>query len=103
MQKHTISVTQTAADLSKPEDVERVPHRLEGGTSITLLVNNARVSVVGSFAEAQPVVIAETLQVNVLAVTRLALAALSGFKHRDRGTVINMGPIRVPVMKFGSG
>ena len=91
--KHGVAVTNLVADLSKPEDVERVARVVEGEASTTMLVNNAGVSVMGAFAEAKPAVIAEMLQVNVLALTRLALAVLPGFKERDHGTLINIGSV----------
>ena len=91
--KHGIAVANLVADLSKPEDLERVAQHLEGDASITMLVNNAGTSVMGLFVDAKPGVIADMLSVNVLALTRLALAVLPGFKQRDRGTLINMGSI----------
>lgn len=91
--KHGVAVTNIAADLGKPVDLERVAQAIGTDSSITLLVNNAGAMPMGLFAEAQPSVIADMLHVNVLALTRLALAVLPGFKQRDRGTLINMGSI----------
>ena len=91
--KHGVGVANIVADLSKPEDLERVAKRLEGDSSLTLLVNNAGISVMGAFADAKAGVIADMLHVNVLALTRLALAVLPGFKQRDHGTLINMGSV----------
>ncbi len=91
--KHGVAVTNIVADLSNPEDLERVAQTLESDSSVTLLVNNAGTSVMGPFVEAKPSAIADMLHVNVLALTRLALAVLPGFKQRDHGTVINMGSV----------
>ncbi len=91
--KYGVAVTNIAADLSKPDDTERVAQAVETDSSITLLVNNAGTMAMGSFAEAKPSAIADMLHVNVLALTRLALAVLPGFKQRDRGTLINMGSV----------
>ena len=91
--KHGVGVANIVADLSKPEDLERVAQRLEGDSSLTLLVNNAGISVMGAFADAKAGVIADMLHVNVLALTRLALAVLPGFKQRDHGTLINIGSV----------
>ncbi len=91
--KHGIAVENLVADLSQPEEIERVARNLEGDSSITLLVNNAGVSVMGAFMEAEPTTIAGMLQVNVLAPTRLALAVLPSFRQRERGTLINIGSI----------
>ena len=91
--KHGIGVANIVADLSKPEDLDRVAQRLEGDSSLTLLVNNAGISVMGAFADAKAGAIADMLHVNVLALTRLALAVLPGFKQRDHGTLINIGSV----------
>ena len=91
--RYDVGVDNIVADLSKPEDLERVAQRLEGDSTLTLLVNNAGISVMGAFAEAKAEVIADMLHVNVLALTRLALAVLPGFKQRDHGTLINIGSV----------
>ena len=91
--KHGVTVENIVADLSKPEDLERVAQTLESDSSITLLINNAGASVMGLFMDAKPKVIADMLHVNVVALTRLALAVLPGFKRRDRGTLVNVGSI----------
>ena len=91
--RHGIAVTNLVADLSKPEEVERVAKTLEADASITVLVNNAGTSVMGAFAEAKAGTLADMLNVNVLALTRLALAVLPGFKQRDHGTLINIGSV----------
>ena len=91
--RYDVGVVNIVADLSKPEDLERVAQRLEGDSTLTLLVNNAGISVMGAFAEAKAEVIADMLHVNVLALTRLALAVLPGFKQRDHGTLINIGSV----------
>ena len=91
--KYGVAVENIVADLSKPEDLERVAQQLEANLSLTLLVNNAGIMAMGAFAEAKADAIAEMLQVNVLALTRLALAVLPGFRLRDHGTLINMGSV----------
>ena len=91
--KHGVAVAHIIADLSKPEDLERVAQHLEGDSSLTLLVNNAGTMAMGAFAEAKAGVLSTMLHVNVLALTRLALAVLPGFKQRDHGTLINIGSV----------
>ena len=91
--KYGVGVASIVADLSKPEDLARVAQRLEDDSSLTPLVNNAGASVMGAFAEAKAGVIADMWHVNVLALTRLALAVLPGFRQRDHGTLINIGSV----------
>ncbi len=90
---HSVNVAKLVADLGQPESLERVARSLEGDNSITLLVNNAGISVMGPFVEAKPDVVAAMLSVNVVAVTRLALAVLPGFKQRNNRTLINIGSV----------
>ena len=91
--KHGIAVTNIVADLSKSADLEKVAQSLESDSSITLLVNNAGMSVMGPFLQAKPETMADLLHVNVVALTRLALAVLPGFQQRDYGTLINIGSV----------
>ena len=90
---HGVAVSNIVADLSKADDIERVAQAIETDSSVTMLVNNAGTMAMGLFADAKSSVIADMLQVNVLALTRLALAVLPGFKQRDHGTIINMGSV----------
>ena len=91
--RHGIAVSSLVADLSNPEDIESVARKLERDPSITLLVNNAGVSVMGAFTQARPETITAMLNVNVVALTRLSLAVLPGFAQRNRGTLINIGSV----------
>ena len=78
------------ADLSQAADVERLAELIREDDSITMLVNNAGVSVMGTTATADPAKVAWQQAINVDAVTRLSLAALPKFLERDRGTLVNM-------------
>ena len=90
---YDVSVDILVADLSEDEDLERVARVLEKNPAITLLVNNAGVSVMGAFIDANSAVMSDMLHVNVVALTRLALAVLPEFKRQNRGTLINIGSV----------
>lgn len=81
------------ADLSKSEDVERLAELIRTDTTITMLVNNAGVSVSGATATLNPADVAWQQAINVDAVNRLSLAALPAFLARDRGTLVNIASI----------
>jgi short-subunit dehydrogenase len=55
-----------------------------------LLVNNAARSSKGSFAELSPETIDAQIQLNVVALTRLARAAVTGMRARDYGGILNV-------------
>jgi len=82
-----------SADLTRKEDVERVAERLRTDTSITALVNNAGTASVGKLLDAKIDDLESMIYLNVTAVTRLALAALSGFVARKNGLLINIASI----------
>jgi short-subunit dehydrogenase len=81
------------ADLTLPADVKRVADRLATDTSITALVNNAGVAAAGKLLESDPNYLDQMIQLNVTALTRLALAAAPGFVARANGLIINIGSV----------
>jgi short-subunit dehydrogenase len=81
------------ADLTLPADVKRVADRLATDTSITALVNNAGVAAAGKLLESDADYLDQMIQLNVTALTRLALAAAPGFVARGSGLIINIGSI----------
>src|SRR6185436_1100901 len=60
---------------------------------ITVLVNNAGVGMHGDLADADPNLLESLIQLNVLAPTLLARAAVPGFVARGRGTLINISSV----------
>ena len=81
------------ADLTAPADVKRVVERLHTDNSITALVNNAGIAAAGKLLESDPNYLDQMIQLNVTALTRLALAAASSFVARANGLIINIGSV----------
>ncbi len=81
------------ADLTVPADVKRVADRLASDNSITALVNNAGVAATSKLLESDPNYLDQMIQINVTALTRLALAAASSFVGRSKGLIINIGSV----------
>jgi hypothetical protein len=81
------------ADLTLPTDIKRVADRLATDTAITAVVNNAGVAAAGKLLESDPDYLDQMIQLNVTALTRLALAAAPGFVARANGLIINIGSI----------
>lgn len=71
---HQIAVEVLAADLSRAEDLERVEARLREDRRITGLVNNAGIAGDGAITELDPAHVTTMINLNILAVTRLAAA-----------------------------
>jgi uncharacterized protein len=81
------------ADLTAPADVQRIADRLKTDGSITALVNNAGIAAANKLLESDPNYLDQMIQLNVTALTRLALAAAPGFVARANGLIINIGSI----------
>src|SRR6266478_1814114 len=91
--KYGVSVQSLVADLGSPADLEKVVQTISKDKSITLLLNNAGTSTLGSLAESKQPDLDAMVNVNITALTRLTIAVLPGFKKRNSGTIINMGSV----------
>lgn len=87
------SVEVIVADLNDKASLALVEQRLRDDERITMLVNNAGITTSGLFVGGDIELFEKVIQLNVVAVMRLAGAALPGFVARGRGTVINIGSV----------
>lgn len=81
------------ADLGNKADLARVEQRLRDDERINMLVNNAGITASGPFVGADLDLLEQVIQLNAVAVVRLAGAAVPGFVVRGSGTVINIGSV----------
>jgi short-subunit dehydrogenase len=81
------------ADLTNKADLQKIEQRLRTDVSISLLLNNAGVASSGTLAEADLDSVDRMIQLNVVAVTRLASAAAAGFSKVGRGAIINLASV----------
>ena len=81
------------ADLTSKADLARVEKRLRNDEQITLLVNNAGMSVEGSLVGGDLDRIETMIQLNVTAPTRLAGAVAPVFVSRGSGTIVNISSV----------
>lgn len=91
--EHGVAVEVLPADLTQKADVLEVERRLREDASIGLLVNNAGVAMNGRLADADPEQAEAMIQLNVVALTRLAAAAAANFSAAGRGGIINLGSV----------
>ena len=85
-----VNVEVIIADLSKSDDLLAVEKRIAGDPALELLINNAGFGGYMPFIELDPDKAAELIHLKVLAVTRLARAALPGMIARGQGAIINV-------------
>lgn len=81
------------ADLTAKADLAEVERRLREDKSLTLLVNNAGMSVSGTLVEGDIDRFQAMLELNVIAPTRLAAAAARNFVTRKQGAIVNIASV----------
>jgi short-subunit dehydrogenase len=81
------------ADLTDKRDQLAVEARLRTDAAITMLVNNAGVGSQGGLIDGAVDQMDGMIQLNVVAVMRLAVAAVSAFVPRKKGTIINIASV----------
>lgn len=90
---HGRSVAVLAANLNQASDLRQVEERLMHDASITMLVNNAGIAITSPFSLTPADELEALVRLNVLATTRLARAAASGFGRAGRGAIINIASV----------
>jgi len=81
------------ADLTNADDVAKVEARFASDETITLLVNNAGMSLNGGLLDSSPAELERIIALNITAPTRLARAAGNAFVARGAGGVINIASV----------
>lgn len=81
------------ADLANMADVAKVEARLTEDASITMLVNNAGLTLNGGLLDNDTGTLLHLIGVNIAAPTVLAAAAGRAFKQRKAGTIVNISSV----------
>ncbi len=81
------------ADLTVKADVGRVEERLAADKRITMLVNNAGLGATATLIDSSADAMDDMIQLNVVALTRLARAAAPGLVARGHGIIVNISSI----------
>jgi short-subunit dehydrogenase len=81
------------ADLNAKADLRRVEDRLKSDSGIALLVNNAGIGSAGPLLTSDADQMDAMIQLNVVALTRLTLAASPAFVARKNGIIVNIASI----------
>jgi len=99
-----VEVDVLSADLTIRADLFRVEEVLRCNQRIAVLINNAGISMRGDLIGASPDTLELMIMLNVLALSRLVVAALPGFLARSSGTIINIGSVLALVLeRFNAG
>jgi short-subunit dehydrogenase len=87
-----VAVEVAVADLTEDADVARIERRLRSG-DVTLLVNNAGMSLRGGLLDNEPAALERIIALNVTAPTRLSAAAAKAFVERGAGAIVNLSSV----------
>ena len=90
-QQYHVQVKTQAADLGDAFQLESVVKAIAEDNQITLLVNNAGTAFMGTLDTATVEQLNTLVNINIVALTRLAMAVLPGLKNRNRGAIVNIG------------
>jgi hypothetical protein len=90
-QKHSVTTTAIALDLSTPTAAHDIMRELEArNLKVDVLVNNAGFADFGEFAASDPVKQEQMLHLNITALTMLTRFILPGMTERKFGRVLNV-------------
>jgi short-subunit dehydrogenase len=89
----SVKVDILPADLVNKADLLKVEQRLRSDASVTMLVNNAGMSISGELADGNVEQYDAMIQLNITAVLRLSAAVAPGFIARKGGTLINVASV----------
>ena len=87
---HRVGVERIVADLGEPAGLARVERRLETDAAVTLLVNSAGLIGGGPLSAGNVDDLTSMLNINVVALTRLASVAAKAFAARGKGAIVNL-------------
>ncbi len=89
--RYGIRVESLVADLATSNGLAQAVQKITADPSVTVLVNNAGASQVGTLAQTTPEKMLAMIALNVTALSALTLAILPRFQHHNSGTIINVG------------
>lgn len=92
-QSHAVQVEIMTADLSQSDDLMKVTSKIEQLEQLDVVVNCAGAGALGLSQKVSTVQIHQMLQVNIVALTEISLAAVKRLSQQGGGKLINIGSI----------
>jgi short-subunit dehydrogenase len=97
------AVDVVTADLSSRADLARIEDRLARDATITMLVNNAGISLNGGLLDNGPAELEQLIAVNITAPMLLASAAGKAFGARRAGAIVNIASVLAVAPELSDG
>ena len=91
--EYGVTVDVIQADLTNERDLQQVEARLRDDARVGILVNNAGTAAAGGFLDQSASDVTNVININVLALTRLANAAAPVFAAKRESAIINIGSV----------
>jgi uncharacterized protein len=82
-----------SADLGEDAGLMQIENLIRERSDIEVVINNAGLGALGPSASVDVESVDQLIKVNVLALTRLSLAAVQSFAQRNRGILVNIGSV----------
>ena len=98
-----IAVDVLKGDLTNKAGLTRIEERLRTDKTVTMLINNAGISVSGPFNGSDLDQQERLIQLNIVAVTRLAGAVVPNFVARGSGIIINIASVLAVAPEISGG
>lgn len=89
---HGVQADILVLDLAQPQDLAALEARLEAEPA-AVLINNAGVGALGPTAATGADAQEALIRLNIIALTRLSLAALAGFRKAGQGSLVNIASV----------
>lgn len=99
--EYEVSVELIKADLTQLNELKMVEARLRDDEKIEILVNNAGISLSGSFVDQSTDDIERVVSLNTKALVRLASAIAPRLAQAGKGSIINIGSVVGLIPEFG--
>lgn len=100
---HGVEIGVLVADLTRHDDLQRIDREIQQNNAITLLINNAGMTVEGEFLDGDIAKIQTMLTLNIVALTQLAHSAAQVFRARHTGTIVNIASVLALVSESANG
>ena len=100
--ENNVAVDVLPADLTRPADLSALETRLCDDARIGILINNAGLPQVGSFAAQSAEAIERLISLNTIAPTRLAAAIAPRLAQFGTGAIVNIGSVVGFAPEFGT-
>jgi short-subunit dehydrogenase len=91
--QHGVAVETVVCDLADPQQVRNLEERIERIDDLEFMINNAGFGREGTYPDVDPDHEVEMIQVHVIALVRLARAALVPMCQRKKGFLVNLASV----------